>query len=214
MKYCKQCGSEIENIERTFCNTSCSAKFNNTRRKESGWTHSTETIERLRESGKRTGKRQWANATKNPEILLRWKASLRRGWKKKYDALTFDELSLEKKRERVIEEQNGCCADCGLSEWKGNPITLELDHKDGINDNNTRENLWAICPNCHSYTETWRGRNKPRFNGETKVSDEVLLEALKAQPSIRKALLSVGLAGKGGNYVRAKRLLETITTVP
>jgi hypothetical protein len=124
----------------------------------------------------------------------------------KSNARDFDEVSFETKRRRIIEQQNYCCAECGLSEWRGQKLPLEIDHKNGISSDDARENLVAVCPNCHSLTITWRGRNKPRYNGEKKVSDDVLIEALKIAPSIRQALLKVGLAAKGGNYERAKRL--------
>lgn len=51
------------------------------------------------------------------------------------------------------------CENCGLTEWLGNSIPLELDHIDGVNTNNTLENLRILCPNCHSQTITYRGKN-------------------------------------------------------
>ena len=62
-------------------------------------------------------------------------------------------------RIRVIVEQNYKCADCTLDSWMGQPLTLELEHKNGVNTDNERDNLKALCPNCHSLTPTWRGRN-------------------------------------------------------
>ena len=96
-----------------------------------------------------------------------------------------------------------------MSEWLGKPITLEVHHKDGNHQNNELENLQLLCPNCHSYTDNWRGKNIS-FDNKRKdefVSDEILIEALKTQISIRKALLSVGLSGSGGNYDRAYNLI-------
>ncbi len=55
------------------------------------------------------------------------------------------------------------CAICGISEWMGGPISLELDHIDGDNRNRSVENLRLICPNCHSQTETYSGRNVGRY---------------------------------------------------
>ena len=119
----------------------------------------------------------------------------------------FDDLGWDTQRKRIIVDQNNTCNHCGITEWRGRPITLEIDHIDGISDNNTRENLEGLCPNCHSITDTWRGRNKPSINGNTKISDSELLEALESSPNIRQALLLVGLAAKGDNYKRAKKLL-------
>lgn len=51
------------------------------------------------------------------------------------------------------------CAICGLTEWMGKPITLQLDHKNGHNNDHRIENLRFLCPNCHSQTETYAGKN-------------------------------------------------------
>ena len=61
-------------------------------------------------------------------------------------------------RVRILSEQSGKCLNCGISEWNGKPITFELDHMDGNNQNNIRTNLRMLCPNCHSQTPNWRGR--------------------------------------------------------
>ena len=76
----------------------------------------------------------------------------------------------------------------------------------GDNKDHRLENLRLLCPNCHSQTENWRGRNK-NF-GRKKVTDEKLEHALKEHSTIRQALLAVGLSAKGGNYYRCKRLLS------
>ena len=61
-------------------------------------------------------------------------------------------------RRRIKEEQAGKCLGCGITDWMGKPLILELDHIDGDNKNNIRSNLRMHCPNCHSQTPTWRGR--------------------------------------------------------
>jgi len=45
-----------------------------------------------------------------------------------------------------------------LREWLGQPIPLELDHKDGNHSNNDLSNLRLLCCNCHAQTDNWRGR--------------------------------------------------------
>lgn len=52
------------------------------------------------------------------------------------------------------------CVECGSGPvWRDKPITLQLDHIDGNNLNNTLGNLRIMCPNCHSQTDTFC-RNK------------------------------------------------------
>jgi hypothetical protein len=63
-------------------------------------------------------------------------------------------------RELGVEER---CALCGVEAvWLGEPLPLEVDHIDGNWRNNRLENLRMLCPNCHSATDTYRGRNKGR----------------------------------------------------
>ncbi|HKU67960.1 MAG TPA: HNH endonuclease signature motif containing protein [Candidatus Baltobacteraceae bacterium] len=54
------------------------------------------------------------------------------------------------------------CSICGLNEWLGNPIVMHIDHINGVNDDHRLENLRMLCPNCHSQTPTYGGRNAKR----------------------------------------------------
>lgn len=62
-------------------------------------------------------------------------------------------------KKKILEEK---CSMCDLSEWLGKPITLEMDHINGNNRDHRLENLRLLCCNCHSFTETYKGKNKER----------------------------------------------------
>jgi 5-methylcytosine-specific restriction endonuclease McrA len=50
------------------------------------------------------------------------------------------------------------CERCGLTEWLGKPLPLQLHHVNGDGKDNRPENLQILCPNCHSQTDSWGGR--------------------------------------------------------
>lgn len=60
----------------------------------------------------------------------------------------------------LAERDGNKCSCCHISNWQGKPLSLHLDHIDGNSDNNYPSNLRLLCPNCHSQTETFSGRNK------------------------------------------------------
>jgi hypothetical protein len=59
-------------------------------------------------------------------------------------------------RRLLTEEFGEKCSSCGIEEWNGKPISLEVNHIDGQAYNNVLENLELLCPNCHSQTSTFR----------------------------------------------------------
>jgi hypothetical protein len=65
-------------------------------------------------------------------------------------------------KERILKEKllKYECAICGQPpEWNNKPLTLVIDHINGINNDDRLHNLQFLCPNCNSQTFTFCGRN-------------------------------------------------------
>ncbi len=146
--HCTECDCALvyEKRHKKFCTSSCSASFNNKKRKRP------QGIKPCLGCGNEiiayksycSIKCQQAHRV-NKAILL-WKQT---GVLKGFSIKNY------------IEEKYGYkCVSCGISEWNNKPITLELEHKDGNSENNNEDNLCLICPNCHSQTSTYKGKNK------------------------------------------------------
>ena len=62
---------------------------------------------------------------------------------------------------RIIQQslKQYICDDCGLDgNWNGKKLSLQLDHINGVNNDNRLENLRFLCPNCHSQTDNFSGK--------------------------------------------------------
>lgn len=80
------------------------------------------------------------------------------------------------RKENLIKNECGICGN--PSSWNGKILSLQLDHINGINNDNRIENLRLLCPNCHSQTDTFGGkRHKKRF----KKTTEELIESQKVR---------------------------------
>lgn len=69
--------------------------------------------------------------------------------------------NISRLKQRLVNEgkMEYKCQKCGISEWLGNPLTLQLDHINGVNNDHRLTNLRFLCPNCHSQTDTYAGKN-------------------------------------------------------
>lgn len=83
-------------------------------------------------------------------------------------------------RRRLVKDKflaNECSGlECNIKDtWLGNSIVLHLDHINGKNSDNRLTNLRLLCPNCHSQTDTYCGKN-------IKLRAAGLAPALLAEP--------------------------------
>ena len=79
---------------------------------------------------------------------------LRKEWYNNQSVPSWDTI-----KSILFEDREYKCSCCGINEWNGKSIVLEIDHIDGNSENNRPENLRFICPNCHSQTDTYKARN-------------------------------------------------------
>lgn len=205
MKKCKKCENEFEPIKGlvSYCSLAC--------RNSRSWTDADKLKKSISAKTSEKAIKQIAYL-KSKEIIDKITKTKREAHKKHILKSNYTDLSFESLRYRILYEQNEKCNRCGLDEWMNTPLVLELEHKDGNHYNNERSNLEMLCPNCHSLTSTWRGRNKKER--KMRVSDESLLESLLLNEwNFRQSLILVGLAAKGGNYNRCHRLKNEYDSV-
>lgn len=158
MLTCARCEKEFERVSVSknatgnyFCSRSCSASFNNRLRPSSGtWSCASCGKEhplydgRIRKYCDNTC--QWNH--KRDGIINSWLAG-ERGLPKR--------MALEHYYREIGAYK---CAVCGTGDlWNDRELVLHFDHIDGDASNSLPENIRPLCPNCHSQTDTYAGRN-------------------------------------------------------
>ena len=154
---CLECNKELKGKHQIyFCSHSCSATYNNRRRK---------VIYYCLNCGKEVNNlycsTQCQKRYENRKYIERWKIGKETG----NVGINWIVLSATV-RNYLLEKTKYKCSQCGWGEI--NPTTkripLEIDHIDGDFLNSSLENLRVLCPNCHSLTSTYRALNKRKDN--------------------------------------------------
>lgn len=87
------------------------------------------------------------------------------------------------------------CAICGCTEWQGKTLSLELDHINGINNDNRLENLRFLCPNCHSQTSTYGSRNQQLNSSEYDIPDDLRKMVEKKYDEVKSVKMVSSILG-------------------
>lgn len=74
------------------------------------------------------------------------------------DNSTYPSTNVKRKllAEDILKNE---CSECLITDWRGKELVLQLDHINGKSNDNRIENLRLLCPNCHSQTDTYGGKN-------------------------------------------------------
>lgn len=162
MKLCKKCNSSFE-VQKglvNFCSLAC----------RNGRPHTSEAKNKI----SKKALENWENGVMDSidffvlNNLPRKKEKSKATWDRKTNAkhLNGEKLHIQTIRKIMLKKAEYRCDICNLSDWLGEPITLELHHIDGVNTNNETLNLQVLCPNCHSQTDNFRAKN---INNKLKI---------------------------------------------
>ncbi len=78
-------------------------------------------------------------------------------------------------KRRLLEEGllKNECEECGITNWRDRPLSIHLDHRNGIRNDHRLENLRMLCPNCHSQTPTFGTRNRKQRVRQQRMNGDV-----------------------------------------
>ena len=136
-----------------FCSSGCARGFSTKEKR----TEINQTVSAKLSGVDRPSRRGFKHSDETKESLRQRKLE---NTIRKIESTPFIDLTFGLKRKVVLQEQNEKCLWCGVSSiWNGKPLTLQIDHIDGVRSNNQRDNLRALCPNCHTQTPTYGSKN-------------------------------------------------------
>lgn len=101
------------------------------------------------------GKQNWRKNISDPKKYIPLSEYLARGGR------NTTKIRIKLLQENIKPHK---CEKCGNSEWLNKKIPLELHHKDGNHDNINLNNFQLLCPNCHVFTENYKGRKLKRMH--------------------------------------------------
>jgi hypothetical protein len=154
MSKCLNCNKENKKEKHKFCSLSCSASFNNKGiRRNSIPNKSYEKIKCFTCKTLTSNKKYCSHSCQQEYQRNKINESIING---SYIGAMHNTKYL---KAFLIDLREHKCEECKNTEWLNNPINLELEHINGDSSDNNLINLKLLCPNCHSYTPTYKGKN-------------------------------------------------------
>lgn len=150
---CEKCNSEMSEKYGSgrFCSSACARAFSTLLRREEINTKVAKSM---------TGKVSPTKGIKFGPLSSETKRKMRESSERKWQTTEWSKVPKSRRRDRILIEQNGCCAICkNPPVWLGEPLKFQLDHVSGDKTDESRINLRLLCPNCHYQTPTWGARN-------------------------------------------------------
>lgn len=99
------------------------------------------------------------------------------------------------------------CELCHITEWKGKKLVMHMDHIDGNNRNHKRENLRMLCPNCHSQTPTYSGKDRTNVN-YYKLSESEIKNAVESSFTYEEVYRKLNVYGHLGSAEKLKNQIH------
>ncbi len=89
------------------------------------------------------------------------------------EILTYGKKGAHLLRRALVQSgREYLCEACGQDdEWNGKVIVLQVDHKNGDHNDNNKENIRFLCPNCHSQTDNFAGKGIKKILQTFKCKD-------------------------------------------
>jgi predicted nucleic acid-binding Zn ribbon protein len=157
IKTCLNCGSAIYTyIEngKVFCNSSCSATFNNKYRIRKD----ARSINFCNTCGNSTKHAKFCSTQCSNIFKKKWRYDV---YLSNQEAYCNEKSSIRFIKPFLLEEQNNSCCICKIPNiWENKPLMFILDHIDGNSSNNLKKNLRLVCSNCDSQLDTYKSKNR------------------------------------------------------
>lgn len=160
-KLCKTCGKSLSYTQKkyTFCCHSCSVSHNN-KGQQRNVSSGKYAVKPCAVCGNKTDNKKYCSAEC-------WQEDCRKEQRAIIDKLG----SIRSKKDKwfLIEKRGHRCERCKNSIWLGQPIPLDVHHKNGDSDDNVFENVELLCPTCHRLTPNHGSKNRNGSKTKRKI---------------------------------------------